>query len=172
MDPTRTGSEYVGVEVDGYEGVPLVAVALGKGPPHQPVLCCDSPCRFEIEFLSPQPPSLGKSQAVYALKAPDVANELSIAQLLRSSMLLGLPILPHLLTPRPPAALTAPGQPKGQAAARACAVAQRFALNPEQAAALQSVAGWGDASSQVGDSPPLFRLEASATYTMHTPSKI
>ena len=55
-------------------------------------------CRFEVEFLSSRPPTIGRSTQVYALKGPNASTELSLLDLLRSNDALHrLPLLPALL---------------------------------------------------------------------------
>ena len=51
-------------------GVPPAPCA-GLGQEQSRLACfpAANACRFEIEFLSPRPPGLGRSQAVYAIKA-------------------------------------------------------------------------------------------------------
>jgi hypothetical protein len=125
--------------------------------------------RFEIEFLGPRPPSLGRSQPVYALKGPDASTELSLLDLLRSPALPALPLLPHLMG----CAAAAPGGPPRAAAAPpppaapdpeeptpaedAAAVVARFNLNEEQAAVVAQLAAWcapGGGGGAGGAPPP------------------
>eukprot|EP00887_Chlorella_sp_A99_P002672 scaffold6.g2672.t1 len=53
--------------------------------------------KFEVEFITPAPLGLGRSQAVYALKGPEASTELGVMRLLQSGDLVTLP--PALLGP-------------------------------------------------------------------------
>lgn len=70
--------------------------------------------RFEVEFLSARPAVLPRSTEVYALKGPNAHTELSLLDLLGSSTLGTLPLLPALLGSVPLA--HAPPMPPGPGA--------------------------------------------------------
>jgi hypothetical protein len=136
--------------------------------------------KFEIEFMSSRPATLGRSTPVYAIKGPNASMELNILDLLKSPALAALPLLRSILGAVPlsvnqtalgvSAALTntsSEGEKleseKDQEeeiavevlktpAELAESVIQKFTLNAEQAIVVRHVATW---ASQTGALPPV-----------------
>jgi hypothetical protein len=130
--------------------------------------------KFEIEFLSSKPSTLGKSTPVYAIKGPNASMELSILDLLKSPGLAALPMLGAILGAVPLSvdisALTTPASStviitsldeetakiEGEKleeeddelsktpAELAEAVIQKYKLNTEQAIVVRHVATWSN----------------------------
>lgn len=141
-------------------------VALCRSEWHGP----DRDGKFQVDFLPGCcPAGLQKQQAVYALKGPDVATDLLMAQFLAQHDLAAVELLPALLQHSKglgPAAAAAAGQGAAAAddGANACEgtagagqqgqkgqqdepawlqeVLQRFRLNPEQGDVLRYVSKW------------------------------
>lgn len=103
-----------------------------------------------MELLTPRPPSLGRSQPVFAIRGTEAATELAMAELEQGLTPQALPLLPHLLgLPRLAAApAAAGGAGRGPAG--------RQGATPPRPQAVKAAAAGGCGDSRSGSDSPSY----------------